>query len=77
MQFDAAFQLHRLALQCQQGKGISRDVGFRYRYAAAIHMTVLDVGAVGVLGPAGARGHDIAMLAERNGGPRRKALAQR
>ena len=46
----------------------------RYRYAAAIHMTVLDVGAVEVLGPAGARGYDIAMRAKRDGGTAAKRL---
>ena len=67
MQLDRAGQRHAALGERQQGEGICGDIGFGDGDAAAIHRAVDDRRAIGILRPARARRHDIAMGVERDG----------
>ena len=56
-------------LQRQDGKGVGGDVGFRHRDAAAVHPAIDNGSTVGILGPAIARGDDVAVGVERHRRP--------
>ena len=66
VQFHTAAQWEPQRLQRAQGKGECRKVAFADRCGAAIELAVNDLGAIGRVRPAFARGHHIAMGIERH-----------
>ena len=61
VQFDRAVERRAALVQRQHRKGVSGDVRLRHRRPAADHPAVDDLGPVGVVRPACARRHNVAM----------------
>ncbi len=66
VQFDRAVERRAALVQRQHRKGVSGDVRLRHRRPAADHPAVDDLGPVGVVRPACARRHNVAMGIERD-----------
>ena len=73
VQLDRAIERRSALVQRQHRKGVSCDVRFRHRRPAADHPAVNDLRPIGVVGPARAGRHDVAMGVE---GDRRAALPE-
>ena len=75
MQLDRALQ--RSSHRCERlhGESIRRDIAFGDRDAASDHPAIDDIGRVGIVGPALAGRHHVAMRVERDHQARPKTLA--
>ena len=74
VQLDRAVQRGAHGLESLHGEGIGRDIAFGDRDAAPDHPPVHDVGRIGVMGPAFAGRHHVAMGVQRHHWSWTKAL---